>query len=116
VPSRGYAVLTVSPSALAPYFVWRGNSLSLSGGSAVRFLAANSKRVGLLVQGLGANVNLSWTANQVGTAVYLIQQNAAPLALKFADFGGLIGGEWYASGGIGSTIVYTEIIFDPPSE
>ena len=81
----------------------------------IQLLAPNANRVLFVVPTMPSQVAILPGLPISGDTGIIIPPNSASFVVKFADWGGIVGYQWYAlSGGVGAlTITVTEVIYYP---
>lgn len=107
-------MIVIDPVILVPHFSFREVGFDTTA-TAQRVLATNSQRVAIIFNITSGNaVNVSTRSNVTSADGIRINISAEPMVLRFSDFGGMIGAEWFAVGTLGAERLWvTEVSFYP---
>lgn len=103
-----------NPSALAPFFIVRNSVVGVGITTPKQVVSSNGNRILLVFS--SQNILFSLNAGvPVGNTFGLVNAfQASPFIVKFADWGGITGGEWWAlQNGGGGNINICEVIYQP---
>lgn len=111
----GATMIIDNPAWLVSYFRTFRHNIAIPMSNPIQICRANSNRVMIALSSANSAYSIVPGVPIPNDLGLVIPTTASPYIIKYADWGGVVGGEWWALGALGlSNLTITEVVYYPP--